>query len=306
MHRGIRCARSRCLGVLRCELCGYLWRPLTQEASRTRQLTKPCPNKRCGVEGTLEELLCEAVFFRYTEHRNGQPVYIWEHRGDHTHPRPPGGSLTHAEAIAVDEQVLRRPGATVHQLRTGDPAPGSVPLADISPTLANPRKARYAVAQSQARLGLHSNEGKGAFAAVQALGDLNTKLGVRFVQESRVEGPTYFVLRTPFMDLTMRDSVVDWVADLQVGDDVGRHGLVIDGDHSFFRTGTLLATCAFNKVLGQWVPVLYSWILHLDIGHHRPHFRYLNASIVEAAGRNFDKKHLCAVSAHIKGPAARF
>ncbi|KAK7689276.1 hypothetical protein QCA50_007967 [Cerrena zonata] len=35
--------------------------------------------------------------------------------------------------------------------------------------------------------------------------------------------------------------------------------LLPDGDHSYFREGTLLTTCAFNSVLMAWVPVLYTW-----------------------------------------------
>ncbi|KAJ7337396.1 hypothetical protein DFH08DRAFT_812749 [Mycena albidolilacea] len=76
--------------------------------------------------------------------RNGVNYNVWEHEGEHdTHERPPGGSLSQSEQAQLDDQVCRRQTATVHQLQTGDTGLGSVPLADISATLANPRSARY-------------------------------------------------------------------------------------------------------------------------------------------------------------------
>ncbi|KAJ6579007.1 hypothetical protein B0H10DRAFT_1963079 [Mycena sp. CBHHK59/15] len=40
----------------------------------------------------------------------------------------------------------------------------------------------------------------------------------------------------------------------------GRHGLITDGTHDFFKQGILLTSLAFSQVLFRWVVVLYMWI----------------------------------------------
>lgn len=249
------------------------------------------------MEHCLEEISCDAVSYFYVLDREGAAIEVWEHSGVHSHPRPPGGRLSRPERDAVDKQVIRRPEASVHQLRTGDAAPGSIPLAEINPGLADPRTARYEVNKSQAHLGLQaSGTAKGGLAVLHDLGGLNNKLGVRFIIESSFSSPTYFALRTPFMISVIRESVGDWVTQDLSGPDAGRHGFVTDGDQSFCRQGTLLATCAFSTTLCQWVPVLYTWMDALDAEHHRPHFRLLNQAIIDAAGTDFEAKYLTAVS----------
>ncbi len=199
-HQGVRAECRVCLGVLRCIQCRYLVRPRTQKAAREDQLEGRCPNRQCTGVSTLQEISCEALSYFYTKERNGDHIDVWEHSGSHEHPRPPGGRLSRAELQAVDQQVVRRPEASVHQLRTGDAAPGSTPLAEINPGLADPRSARYEVSKSQARLGLQpSATAKGGLAVLHDLGGLASKHGVRFIVESSFSGPTYFVLQTPFM-----------------------------------------------------------------------------------------------------------
>ena len=67
----------------------------------------------------------------------------------------------------------------------------------------------------------------------------------------------------------------------------------------FFRFGTLIATCAFSLDMNAWVPVLYTWVLHLDIPHYRAHFRVLNGYILEAAGERFQMEMLSGVSHYV-------
>jgi len=179
---------------------------------------------------------------------------------------------------ALDKQVKRRPEATVHQRRTGDTGPDSQPLSEISQVLANPRAARYNVAQSQSRLGIETPLAtKGGLAVFKSLAELSTDFKGPFVIDSSAHGPSYLVFQTPFMKSMVHETVETWTFD-----GTGRHGFVTDGDHSFFNTGVLLITCSFSTILQSWVPVLYTWILRQDIEHHRPHFRHISKRIVES------------------------
>ena len=287
-----------CLGVLQCEMCKHFFRPLTDRRHCEAQIQQsPCPNGRCRVAGRIQHLPCEAKVFLYQINRAGKNVKVWEHSGNHTHVRPPQGRLSRREQDAVDQQVIRRPDATVFQLRTGDPAPGSVPLADINPTLANPRSARHAIDTSKSRLGLTTTTVKGGgLATLCDVTGLYEKLGMHFIVESSFSGPMYFALETPFMVEIIGESIGDWLAQDDSGPDARHHGFCTDGDHSFFCMGNLLATCAFSTVLSQWVPMAYTWILSLDTDHHRIHFHRLNQHILATTpAARFDPKYLTAV-----------
>ncbi|KAJ3552568.1 hypothetical protein NM688_g4086 [Phlebia brevispora] len=297
-HRNHRAERRNCLGVYCCTNCNLFIRPKTQVYARSAQLAGACPNRRCRSEGEIEAIECEAFTLQWQEEIDGKVVDIWEHHGKHTHARPPGGAtLSQREEEALDSQVSRRPDATAHQLRVGTTAPGSVPLGQIAPTLANSRKARYELQKSQERQDIipsssGSKQSDGGFIAKLAKLERN-KLEPGFIIDSRISHPaSYLSMQSPFMKLIIKESVDDWIRTSSEGPGAGRHGFVTDGDHSFFRTGTLLATCAFSISMNTWVPVLYTWVLHLDTDHHRAHFRNLNRSIIEAAGDHFDKKLL--------------
>ncbi|KAK7051728.1 hypothetical protein R3P38DRAFT_3255060 [Favolaschia claudopus] len=282
-----------CVGCFRCGNCGRLTRPHTQAPGREKQIAKGCTNQTCPIGVPLQHDKCEARTYRYKT----STTLVWEHLGDHsTHQRPPGGRLSKFEEDALDIQVQRRPGASAHELRTGDINPGSIPLADISPALANPKAARYALGKSQARLGITSSSVKGGLASISAIGDLQNRLPTPFIIASSLANPTHITLQTPFMDNIIRECVESWILDLATGPTVGRHGLVVDGDLSFFQLGTLLATCAFSMTSYDWIPVLYSWINHQDTAHHRQHFAHLFRAIIKHAGPRFDRKMLLCVS----------
>ena len=300
MYRGHKAEVRYCLGVFRCSVCGHLIRPNTNDTRRKEQLSKDkCKNRQCTEDNpSIEEYAgkCDAEIHMWSEERDGATFLVWEHTGFHNHPHPPGGRMTVAEEAAVDHQVIRRPEASVHQLRTGDAAPGSVPLGEINPTLSNPRSARYAISKSQSRLGIQpSTASKGGLSVLYDLAGVEKKLGAPFIVESSFSGPTYFTLQTPFMVDIIGESVADWIKQDVHSPDSGRHGFVTDGDHTFFSQGTLLVTCAFSTMLGQWIPVLYTWVHSLDIAHHCPHFRQLNAAILHSAGSDFQAKYLSAV-----------
>ncbi|KAI1789317.1 hypothetical protein LXA43DRAFT_893128, partial [Ganoderma leucocontextum] len=213
---------------------------------------------------------------RYSENK-----WVWTSRGN-SYRQERVGHIRHRGCEAkVFLYKIRRDGRDVK----------------INPILANPRAARHAVETSKSRLGLvpHSVKG-GGLATLRDVSGLHGKLGMRFIVDSSFSGPTYFALETPFILEIIQESVGDWLSQDESGPDAGRHGFCTDGDHSFFRMGNLLATCAFSTVLAQWVPVGYTWILSLDTDHHRVHFRRLNKHILAATPEaRFHPKYLAAV-----------
>lgn len=293
--------RRGCLGVYQCTSCQQLVRPKTQRDARKAQLYGNCPNRRCQAQESLENRSCKAYTLHWTEAGEDDPaVEIWEHHGTHDHPHPPGGStLTRAEEKALDEQVSRRPDASAHQLRTGTTAPGSVPLGNVAPTLADSRKARYEVGKSQERQGIQtkasSKQSGATFIAAVAKLEAD-KLDEGFIINSSCSNPAYyFSLQNAHMKQVLSEAIDDWILASSEGPGAGRHGFVTDGDHSFFRFGTLLATCAFNVRTNTWAPVLYTWVCRMDTAHHKVHFQNLNRCVIKAAGANFDRKMLINV-----------
>ncbi|KAJ7607646.1 hypothetical protein DFH06DRAFT_1379863 [Mycena polygramma] len=296
LHDGHAAEVRLCLGVLRCDTCQHLIRPKTQPSARKAQIDGGCTERTCKIDAALIHDTCTARTYHYKMDRNGSLVRVWEHFGDHaTHNRPPGGTLTKAQEDMVDAQVMRRHEASAHELRTGDPGPGSVPLPNIAPILAAPSSARYHLAQSQTRLGINTGSSKGGLAFMGAFGDLSKRLSTPFIIDSCLSGPVYMTFQTPFMDTILREAVDSWILDLRDGPEASRHGIVIDGDHTFFRQGPLLASCAFSAATRQWTPILYSWINGQDKAHHRPHFAHIFKSIIKHAGDRFDRRLLLCV-----------
>lgn len=295
-HEGNAAEMRLCLGVFRCSGCGRLTRPKTQTAARNQQQKKGCTERTCRIDTYLIHDTCDARTFQYKINRYGQLILVWEHYGDHSaHARPPGGTLSKAQEDQVDIQVMRKHDANAHELRTGDPGPGSIPLPTIAPTLAAPSSARYQVAQSQVRLGINTGSSKGGLAVMSSFADLVKRLSTPFIIDSSLSGPVYMTFQTPFMDTVLREAVESWILDLAEGPEASRHGFVTDGDHTFFRHGPLLASCAFNSTTREWIPILYSWINGQDKAHHRPHFAHIFQSIIKHAGNRFSRQLLLCV-----------
>ncbi|KAJ7687950.1 hypothetical protein B0H17DRAFT_1135959 [Mycena rosella] len=165
-----------------------------------------------------------------------QAAALWDHTGDHsTHRKPPGGRLSKFQD-QVDAQMMRKQDASAHKLRTRDPGPRSIPLPDISSTLAASGTARYQLSQSQARLGITT---------------------APIIVDSSLSGPVYMTFQTPFMDEILREAVKAWIIDLADGPGASRHGFVIDGDHSVFRQGLLLetSTCLLTEMMLILIPI---------------------------------------------------
>ncbi|KAL1939097.1 hypothetical protein VTO73DRAFT_10357 [Trametes versicolor] len=298
-HMGYRVERRRCLGVMLCAHCERPVRPKTDVNAKAKQLILGCPRPACP-RNTLEVTAeCDAETYHYQVEREGERYDVWKHFGHHLHPRPPrNGYLSKAEEIALQAQIKRRPDANAHQLRTGDMAPDSTPLADITPALADPRRARYQINKGREQLGLRATgSSKGGGPMLHHLAHLNKELGTPFLVHSGFTDRAFFIMQTPFMARVIGQAGLNWLDDFAIdGSKTGaRNGFVTDGDHSYFRDGLLLTTCAFHPTLCAWVPVLYSWIDGQGAEDHRPHFRWLNAAIVSSAGSRFEPKLLSAV-----------
>ena len=243
---------------------------------------------------SLLHLKC-SVFSLYTA---DEDVLRWEQIGHHEHARPPGGSrLSSKEKEQVDEQIARNPNASVHQLRTGNGLPGSMPLGAITPSLTNPAKASYEVEKSKIRQGLRGTSAKNAFALFPGIEELKKKVDGQFFIGSGLIDPGFISIQTGFMYEVLRSAIADWTIGVPepVGAVASRHGFVTDGDHTYFKFGTLITTCVFDVTMNAWAPVLYTWLHHLDKDHYRAHFRHLNQAIIKAAGVRFEPKMLSGV-----------
>lgn len=296
-HDGNSAEMRHCLGAFRCDHCQRVTRPKTQTPARTQQQANGCTGRTCRIDAPLLHDSCDARSYHYNIIREGQLVRVWEHYGEHsTHARPPGGTLSKAQEDQIDSQVMRRHEATAHQLRTGDPGPGSIPLPDIAPTLAAASSARYHLGQSQIRLGINTGSSKGGLAMMGTLAELNKRLSTPFIVDSSLSGPVYMTFQTPFMHKILCEAVDSWILDLDDGPEASRHGVVVDGDHTYFRQGPLLASCAFSAASREWTPILYSWINGQDKAHHVPHFAHIFQAIIKHAGPRFSRKLLLCVS----------
>lgn len=292
---GYPAEKRRCLGIFQCTSCKRPVRPLTR--GYNTQFGKSCSLGDC--QGHLEHFGCEtAVSYHYDVLQDGKVWMMWDHVGHHNHPKPPVGVLDEDEKDKVFDQVARSQSASAYQLRIGDGLPGSVPLSDIAPSLAGARSARYHVSQAKANLGISPS--KSSSTALHIWKDLEKKLDGPFIIDSRLHGSiVYLVIQSPWMKQMLQASIDMWSEDYEVVQSAAtRHSSITNGDHSFFRNGTLLTTCVFSPKIVSWVPVLYTYMDALDTGHHRPHFRHLFKEIQEHAGSTFEPKmlmHICFV-----------
>ena len=93
---------------------------------------------------------------------------------------------------------------------------------------------------------------KGGGSLLHGFSELSRELSTPFLLDSSLSGPVFILLGTPFMSLLMKEAVDDWITDAKDGPSVGRHGLVTNVDHSYFRQGNLLASCAWSHVMEAW------------------------------------------------------
>ena len=154
-----RAEKRTCVGVLKCLSCGQLVRSKTQKDAWLGQTKGPCPNRHC-LCSNLTLVSCTAFTVSAQFLRNDKRILHWAHFGKHDHLRPPDGILSKDEHDAVVAEVQRWPEANAHQLCTGSSLPGSHPLPEIHPTLANPRRAQYVVGQVKEELRIRTTSSR--------------------------------------------------------------------------------------------------------------------------------------------------
>ncbi|KAJ7150727.1 hypothetical protein C8R46DRAFT_1305420 [Mycena filopes] len=258
-----------CLGVFHCRCESgsgdptRFFRPRKEKGARVKQSSETC--HICS--STLIHVPCEAslTYYRY-EDDDGVEHSVRHHRGRHDHARPPIKVLSAADRAALDKQVRENPTLTAQQLRAGA-GPTQVALGDINPILLGARKA-------------HS-------------------LDTPWIVKSELVGGRFIVMQTPFMrDVLLQDQVRSWHQE-NLEAEAGRHGVVTDGCHDFFKQGVLLISLVFSQILMRWAPVLFTWIGTLDEHHHKSHFAQLIYAIAESCTRGlgyaFDERLYSAI-----------
>ncbi|KAJ3517777.1 hypothetical protein NMY22_g13888 [Coprinellus aureogranulatus] len=294
---------SECLGLFWCTKCRVPFRPKTKDPDRKAQLTDFCIE--CG-DGRLTASTpqCPAKTYTYTYHDVDEEYRVWEHVGFHNHPRPPDdGYFSSREKVQIVDVVQRNPTTNAARLRKhGGDAPGSQPLTKVSRALHDQNRLRYQKSLAQQKLGFTSNVVvKGGFSFLSKLFHLNSTLDEPFIVDSGFHDICFFQMQTQYMRDAIARTVDDWLK-MDPKKDT-KHGLITDGNHSFYKTGVLLTTGIFDLKTLVWIPVLYTWVHDVDEAHHLPHFRKLNSIIIDRLkelGKSLEYKHLLNVSDHVR------
>ncbi|KAJ7763992.1 hypothetical protein DFH07DRAFT_939194 [Mycena maculata] len=278
-----------CLGVFHCACLTddgeprRVYRPKKDKTPREKQHSETCHI----CHSTLTYVSCDAslTYYMYLDD-NGTQRSVRQHHGRHEHPRPPIKTLPAADRAALDRQVRENPQLTAQQLRTGA-GPTQVPLGAINPILSGSRKARTEVENSKARQGIIQPAAtrNSGFQLLEALASLQESFETPWIVKSNLMDGGFIVMQTPFMrEVLLQDQIRSWHEEVLVAES-GRHGVVTDGCHDFFKQGVLLISLVFSQVMLRWSPVLYTWIGKLDTAHHKAHFDQLVYVIAEMCTR---------------------
>ncbi|KAJ7250970.1 hypothetical protein C8J57DRAFT_1520833 [Mycena rebaudengoi] len=181
---------------------------------------------------------------------------------------------------ALDQQVRQNPQASAQQLRAGAGA-SQISIGEIAPILLNSRKARHEVEKSK------------------SFSSLKESFETPWIVKADLLDRQFICMQTPFMhDVLLRDSVQSWHTE-NLEPESGRHGIITDGTHDFFKEGVLLTSLVFSQVVLRWVVVLYTWIGRQNVDHHTPHFSQLVNVIAEICaaglGYTFDDQLFSAI-----------
>jgi hypothetical protein len=138
------------------------------------------------------------------------------------------------------------------------------------------------------------------FQFIESFSTLKNSFDTPWIVEADPLDRQFICMQTPFMrDVLLRDSVQSWHAE-NLEAESGRHGIITDGTHDFFKQRILLTLLVFSQILLRWVVVLYTWIGAQDQEHHLPHFKQLVYVIAEICtkglGFTFDERLFSAVS----------
>ncbi|KAG8941545.1 hypothetical protein FRC03_004350 [Tulasnella sp. 419] len=196
-----------CRGVFQCGSCYEsgkisVARPKTDIKALHKQIDSQLCHQ-CHTLMTLHE--CEAKLILAKAIHNGEEFYVRTHSGSHSHAKPPVGKLHPQQKLKVDSLVKANPTSSAFQLRIGT-GPSQTSLTSISPTLADPRKARHAVEQSRVTSGLISTSviAKGGFGFIESLKNLRTEFTTDFVYSKKM------LLHGSRNPSQMKLDVMDW------------------------------------------------------------------------------------------------
>lgn len=292
-----------CLGVFQCACSSdagdpiRFFRPKKEKAARDKQRSETCHI----CHSTLTYVSCPAslTYYMYKDHEDIQ-YSVRQHSGRHEHGRPPIKVLPAADRAALDRQVRENPSLTAQQLRAGG-GPTQIALGDINPVLLGARKARTEVENSKVRQGIAApaTTRNSGFQLLDSLSTLQDSFETPWIIKSDLMDGRFIVMQTPFMrDVLLQDQIRSWHGE-NLEAESGRHGLVTDGCHDFFKQGILLTSLVFSQVIMRWAPVLFTWIGKFDERHHKSHFDQLVYVIAEICTRGlgyaFDERLYSAV-----------
>ncbi|KAJ7202489.1 hypothetical protein C8J57DRAFT_1735720 [Mycena rebaudengoi] len=292
-----------CLGVFHCSCIGSdglpnrFYRPKSAKGARDKQHEDICHICRRN----LIHVPCSAtlIYYQYVNDA-GVSQAVRQHTGNHSHSRPPVTKLSQNELEALDQQVRQNPQASAQQLRAGAGA-SQISIGEIAPILLNSRKARHEVEKSKVRqqiLAPPSSRNSG-FQLLQSFSSLKESFETPWIVKADLLDRQFICMQTPFMrDVLLRDSVQSWHTE-NLEPESGRHGIITDGTHDFFKEGVLLTSLVFSQVVLRWVVVLYTWIGRQNVDHHTPHFSQLVNVIAEICtaglGYTFDDQLFSAI-----------
>ncbi|KAJ7885633.1 hypothetical protein B0H13DRAFT_1889491 [Mycena leptocephala] len=292
-----------CLGVFHCACSSdagdpiRFFRPKKEKVARDKQRSETCHI----CHSTLTYVSCTAslTYYMYKDHEDIQHS-VRQHSGRHEHGRPPIKVLPAADRAAFDRQVRENPSLTAQQLRAGG-GPTQIALGDINPVLLSARKARTEVENSKVRQGIAApaTTRNSGFQLLDSLSTLQDSFETPWIVKSDLMDGRFIVMQTPFMrDVLLQDQIRSWHGE-NLEAESGRHGLVTDGCHDFFKQGILLTSLVFSQVIMRWAPVLFTWIGKFDERHHKSHFDQLVYVIAELCtkglGYAFDERLYSAV-----------
>jgi len=126
----------RCRGVWCCSRCSWKLRPNIRAEDLKKQYEKKCGV--CNVK--LEYVICRAEIFKTTS----DSTFTYEHRGLHTHPKPPEGKAHPQHYQKLRDTIINNPNTSPHALIIGSSLPTndgvrgpSQSVGDIAPQFNN-------------------------------------------------------------------------------------------------------------------------------------------------------------------------
>ena len=269
----------------------------------------------CKVcNGNLEYVKCGVEVFKTIS----GSTFIYEHKGFHTHPKPPEGKAHPKDYQKLRDIIINNPNTSPHALIIGSSlstndnvgGPGQS-IGEIAPQFNNTSrvsKIRRQILSDESDL-ITSMKGSDAF-----LVDYTNfhKDYPNFIQQFTFEEDVAIIsVQTNFM----RQMLSVYRSDLVDQDELGvleelpmifDHGCVTDAAHKYFTNGKLLITCCYFEILHRWQPIFLSWIGRQTAKTYEHHFFKLFQSIGSSLKVNDEASVLSTVFQQIVGTVVDF